>query len=250
MIHLYTITSGTNYANLLETKCNGNVDLSAGLQIRWRGSSGPLSGTSSSMCSTSSSSDNGSKTLLGRTPFRPNHITNTVFLLSVFQNCVISVVNHVGFPFHRSILESRHLCVWIGACTFFCIAAVVELFPALNQLLELAPMPIIPPTSSNKLSSSSSSAKIFMILLFSMDFVGSMAVDRLCLYLFDRELWDEKKKFKQQQSQSGSSKRNKNNDGQAAAAVEEDALYKERLENQTLLVGFGLLSLITILYAL
>lgn len=172
VVHLCTLTAGARTARILETARTS--PRSGGLQIRWRGTGAPVPSDGASGAG-----------LLGKSPFRPNHVTNTVFLLSVLQNCVLLIVNHVGYPFHRSILESRPLCLWSGASLLFCSAAAVEICPPLNRLLELAPVP------SGEVGRA---AKVSLLRLFAVDVVGSLAVDRLCLFLFDRELWDEKRR--------------------------------------------------------
>ena len=50
---------------------------------------------------------------MGRPPFKPNLVTNVVFLLSVFQSASIVITNHQGRPFygafiHRSWNNASH----------------------------------------------------------------------------------------------------------------------------------------------
>ena len=113
---------------------------------------------------------------LGRKPFRSNHVTNTVFLLSIWQSTMITLVNHAGSPFTGRILENRSFCLSICMSLLFCFITATEVFPSVNKLLELAPITRI--------------GKFNLVFLFFMDFLGTFVVNELSTYLFDRELWD------------------------------------------------------------
>jgi hypothetical protein len=82
-----------------------------------------------------------SASLFRRPPFVPNCETNIVFIFSVLQSAVSSVVNHRGKPFYRSILESRELCWFSSLTALFLVACIMESFPVMNGLLELRVLP-------------------------------------------------------------------------------------------------------------
>jgi hypothetical protein len=76
-----------------------------------------------------------------RPPFVPNYATNIVFIFSVLQSAVSSLVNHRGKPFYRSILESSELVVASSITALFSVACIVEFFPPINGWLELRALP-------------------------------------------------------------------------------------------------------------
>jgi len=224
VIHLLVLTGGADAAAAYE-RMSLSEKVRRGLRIRWNGG---LNGSSQISCTekfvtptmNSMEGDTGGS-LLGRPKFRPNQITNAVFLLSIFQNAVVTVVNHKGSPFYEDILENRSLCLALGGAMIFCLACVAESVPWLNSLLELAPM-------------SSWKMKFNLLLLFLIDFVGCFVVDRLSLIFLNPSLWE--KKLSTTYASTGD-----------AASEEDDFLKSEVGANIRLVVGFGLLALILIL---
>ena len=77
----------------------------------------------------------------GRPPFRPNYETNCVFLLSVLQSAISAVISHTGAPFHRSILESRDLCVASGMTLLFVVVCISGKMPEVANFLQVKPLP-------------------------------------------------------------------------------------------------------------
>ena len=104
----------------------------------------------------------------GRRRFIPNMISNTVFIISCFQNTIIGLVNHVGIPYNGHILESSSFCFWLGASILFCIITATESCKPLNTILELSKFP-------NKQS------KLLLLLLMIFDGTVSLIIDRLCI---------------------------------------------------------------------
>ncbi|KAL3917802.1 MAG: hypothetical protein SGILL_004538 [Bacillariaceae sp.] len=76
-----------------------------------------------------------------RPAFKPNYETNMVFLFSILQVAISSVVNHQGRPFYHGILESRDFCKACCAAVAFFMASVSGLMPRLNTLLDVKPFP-------------------------------------------------------------------------------------------------------------
>ena len=102
-----------------------------------------------------------------RAPFRPNYPTNVVFLLSVFQAAVSTLVNHRGRPFHGAILEHRQLIAGIGMSIFFSLSMLTEGFKGINTILELRPLP-------------TTNAQLCLIGVFAIDFVAIYLADTIC----------------------------------------------------------------------
>jgi hypothetical protein len=73
--------------------------------------------------------------------FRPNLLTNYVFILSIAQNTIIALTNQRGRPYQLDVLECRSVILWAFSSLLFCIILVTEEFPVLNRFLELAPWP-------------------------------------------------------------------------------------------------------------
>ena len=218
IIHLFVLTKGVSGASLIQSQCN---DQSAGLRIRLAQSN--LPGLNMPI----SSDGGGGGNLLGRVPFQPNLVTNVVFLLSIFQNVIISSVNHSGLPFHGSLLESRSFCIWAAMSILFCIVMALEVQPSLNVFLQLAPM-------------TSRAFQIFIISLFLFDGIASFLADRLCVYFLDRELWKE----------LGRRDYDPSEDTEYAADIEENLLRTERGKNMRLVRGIAMVSIVFVAKAL
>ena len=178
------------------------------------------SGLSGSTISVSANKQ-GSGNIFRRAPFRPNFITNTVFLLSIFQNMITVSVNHSGKPFHGSLLESKQFCLWAAMSTLFCIGLVLEVQPEINQILQLAPM-------------LSNPFQIFMLSLFAFDGAASFLADLVCVYFLDREQWNAFcESEKTGRSRKGYTK------CKSVADMEDELLQTEILENKRI---FGILT--------
>lgn len=121
VIHIITLTLAVNSARHLESKYptnkghgGFNIKLDAGSNGKDASAGALLAsliGSSSSNLLTSSDTDAPKQSFFRRTPFQPNYVSNNVFIVSVFQNAVMTLVNHSGRPFSVSFLESRSLCL-------------------------------------------------------------------------------------------------------------------------------------------
>jgi hypothetical protein len=103
--------------------------------------------------------------LFQRAPFQPNYITNVVFLSSIFQPAVSTLVNHLGRPFHGAVLEHRQMIVGIGLSLLIPLVLITQGFPIVNGFLELRPWPIE--------SSSVKNAQLSILGIFALNFVLS-----------------------------------------------------------------------------
>jgi magnesium-transporting ATPase (P-type) len=214
--HLFTLTYGHHAATLIEKKYGDSFNKGVTVRLINPELFGPIG----ELFKSSTCAKDGKVNIFGRTPFKPNHVTNSVFILSCFQNTIISLVNHIGAPFHGRVFESRTFCFWICASFLFCVAAATESFPPLNKLLELAPMP-------------SKQSKILILSLMVFDGLISFVADRLCIFLLDRRRWNEMAKPEKVSRGKGH-----------AADLEEDLLCQERNMNKAMSLLFGLVGLV------
>ena len=161
-VHLSILYTGAEFGRRLEDATESSKARS--IRIRWAGA-----GVADALQLSGSEDSEAGTGILGRPKFRPNQVTNAVFLLSIFQNAVISFVNHMGAPYYGKILENRKLTLSIMASLLFAIACVSETFPDINKMLQLAPFP-------------SQKVQVTFLLLFALDLVGCFAIERLSLY--------------------------------------------------------------------
>ena len=155
-----------------------------------------------------------------RRRFRPNHITNTIFILSCFQNTMIALINHIGEPFNGNILESRTFCFAVGSSLLFCICVTTVAIKPLNDFLELA-------------SNHSKNSKVLLLTIMAFNGLIPFIVDKLCTYLLDKKRWKESWK-------TAIVAENPDH----AADVEQNLLLQERNANQALIIVFGIIALV------
>ena len=218
IIHLFVLSKGVKGANQMESYHNQHTD---GLRIRF--SHSMLQGMNMPITEGGSGGN-----VLGRMPFRPNLVTNVVFLLSIVQNVMISSVNHSGLLFHGSLLESRSFCIWASLSIIFCIAMVLEVQPSINEMLQLAPM-------------SSKAVQIFVISLILFDGIAAFLADRLCIYFLDRQQWVELQEVKNREPVEGS---------EYAADIEDNLLRTVRQKNFTFVRRMAMISFIFVMQTL
>lgn len=119
IVHIATLTLAVKSAKQLQEHYPSD-EMYKGFGIKWSptasdnvASVGAVlsSLTGSSTSSPLSLDDKQPQNFFRRTPFQPNFVSNAVFIVSIFQNAVITMVNHGGRPFSVSFLESRPLCL-------------------------------------------------------------------------------------------------------------------------------------------
>ena len=84
-------------------------------------------------------------------------------------------MNHKGAPFYGSILESRQLCLFLGASILFVIAGFAETFPTINSILELRQW-------------LSRRAKLTILALCAIDVMACSASKRICAIMWDNHV--------------------------------------------------------------
>ena len=161
--------------------------------------------------------------LLGRPPFRPNSVSNVVFLFSIFRSVVIAMVNHRGFPFYMSISEFPDLSAMMNKTMVFVIMCICETVPSvIRARLGLMPWP-------NK------RIKFVMLSLLMANMVGCLLIDDLCMYIWHRELWKERHSTKRGQRASTKTQ-SLATEVTTVAEEEEQMLQKERERSMKVLV--------------
>lgn len=170
VIHIYVLTQGTSVAKVFQRNYE---TLSSGISLRC-GASSLLSRYSKAL-TTINVEEGGS--FWGRRPFHPNLVTNTVFILSIFQNAMISIFNHSGTPFVGTLLESKTFCVWTSASILFSILMLLEVQPSLNTAIQLAPM-------------TSKALKLLLLSLMIFDVTACYVAENLTKRLLNEDLWN------------------------------------------------------------
>ena len=225
IVHLSTLTLGVRGANILRKR--HSLHQGQGLSIRWANTTNQ-NASPINFPSMIALDENKGGSILGRAPFRPNYITNTVFLLSVFQNTAISIVNHLGYPFNSRLIESKAFCIRIIAPIFFCFATATEMFPRINSFLELAPMP-------------SKASKLFMLVLFASDGLLSYLANEMCTLFLDPQRWKAKQKKEEEKISY---------DGDLASDMEETLLTQDICENRRFITAAILAILISVYWVI
>ncbi len=82
-------------------------------------------------------------------PFNPNTLNTATFLVTVLATINTFVVNYRGRPFMESLTENKLLFRSIQACYAVLFVCALDMFPPLNQLLQLSPLPSTGPPAFN-----------------------------------------------------------------------------------------------------
>lgn len=216
VVHTATMASGVRYAKVLDKAASEGK--SGGFRIQRKSASNKSSQILDQTLANFALAG-GRKGenfgLLGRPPFRPNPVTNVVFLFSVFQNAVMRAASCKGSPFHIGVMESREMVLSLTASILFVFACVMEAVPPLNELLQLSPL-----TTPN--------AKIVLLGLLVCNALGCYLAERISQYIWHRELWDQRPSLREDYMSTDSS----------AADMEEGLIHKARRGN-TRLVAFA-----------
>ena len=77
----------------------------------------------------------------GDGPFHANTLNTATFLVSELSTINAFLVNYRGRPYMESLSENTLLCRSIQACYFALFVCALEVFPLLNQLMQLSPLP-------------------------------------------------------------------------------------------------------------
>lgn len=151
LIHIIFMAVGVSYAKRLEGASSTGEPLKLHQHLPVMSNhSGKLGAvlnaiSSSMILQSANDEDNGTAGMMSlffrRPPFRPNFVTNVVFLLSVLQSAISSVVDHRGKPFHQTLTESRETCRSLGLTIFFYVVCISGSIPSLTKQLEVKPFP-------------------------------------------------------------------------------------------------------------
>ena len=139
IIHLVTMSIGVDYARSLEALA-AKSKKSARIQVRERNYPRKLGKFLDALVEGVGADEEGEVSFFRRR-FQPNYETNIVFLLSILQSGISSLVNHHGKPFYLSILETKGVCSTSGLTFLFLVACVMETFPRMNRFLEMRGLP-------------------------------------------------------------------------------------------------------------
>ncbi|KAK1733658.1 cation-transporting ATPase [Skeletonema marinoi] len=82
-------------------------------------------------------------------PFNPNTLNTATFLVTVLATINTFVVNYRGRPFMENLTENKLLFRSLQACYAVLFVCALDIFPPLNQLLQLTPLPSTGPPSFN-----------------------------------------------------------------------------------------------------
>ncbi|KAL7536758.1 hypothetical protein ACHAXR_007376 [Thalassiosira sp. AJA248-18] len=74
-------------------------------------------------------------------PFHPNTLNTATFLVTVLSSINAFLVNYRGRPYMEDMTENKLFFRSIQGCYFVLFVCAVEIFPPLNQLMQLSPLP-------------------------------------------------------------------------------------------------------------
>ena len=78
---------------------------------------------------------------LWTTPFMPNLLNTSVFLVQTSQSIAVLLVNYKGRPFMKGISENHPLFLSVFACVAGCVCCAWGVFPEINTMIHLEPFP-------------------------------------------------------------------------------------------------------------
>lgn len=102
--------------------------------------------------------------------FNPSLLNSAVFLLNTLQQVNAVTVNFVGHPFRTSIRETPGLFYGLAGCAFISVAGTLELFPDLNDWLQLVKLP--------------GPFQIRLLAVMAVDYFGAMLIEAGTKFLF------------------------------------------------------------------
>ncbi|CAB9508222.1 Probable cation-transporting ATPase 13A4 [Seminavis robusta] len=217
-VHLLSTEMGILFARKLEDESANDAAVPRVL-IRAVGSQSPrVAAWTNAMAKSAASGysdQQGKKNFLGMTKFVPNYETNVVFVLSIIQTIVTTLLMHKGDPFYLSILESQNLCFFAGLSGIVVVASILDSFPQLNQILELRPW-------------KSKKAKFCVLGLALADTIACSGIEYMSRHIFQKTL-SMKKPYQ-------STAPTKIRAAKTAANLEEDALREETRKNLRVLL--------------
>jgi cation-transporting ATPase 13A1 len=134
-------------------------------------------------------------------PFNPNTLNSCTFLVSAIATVNTFAINYRGEPFMESLWQNKLLLRSLQACYAVLFGCALEVFPPLNDLLQLTEMPVMDGTEGIFASKGSDDSTFlqpilhssisavgfpgFLALLMVLDSVLALAAERTVLRLFD-----------------------------------------------------------------
>jgi len=113
---------------------------------------------------------------LWTTPFMPNLLNTSVFLVETSQCIAVLLVNYKGRPFMKGLLENHPLFLSVFACVAGCVCCAWGVFPELNALIHLEPFP-----------DDAFRFKVIGLVLASL--AGTFIWDRVCTAIFAPQIF-------------------------------------------------------------
>merc|ERR1712087_760255 len=74
-------------------------------------------------------------------PFNPNTLNTSTFLVTVLATINTFLVNYRGKPFMQDLKDNKLMSCCLKGCYFVLFACALDIFPPLNHLLQLSPLP-------------------------------------------------------------------------------------------------------------
>lgn len=134
-------------------------------------------------------------------PFNPNTLNSCTFLVSAIATVNTFAINYRGEPFMESLWQNRLLLRSLQACYVVLFGCALEVFPPLNDLLQLTEMPVLDGTEGIFVSTGSNGNASLqpilhsfigtvgfptsLALLMIVDTILAFAAERTVLHLFE-----------------------------------------------------------------
>ena len=113
---------------------------------------------------------------LWTTPFMPNLLNTSVFLVETSQCIAVLLVNYKGRPWMKGVTENHALFLSVVACVAGCAACAWGVFPKLNEMIHLEPFP-------------DDDFRFRVMGLVAASLAGTFIWDRICVRLFAPEIF-------------------------------------------------------------
>ena len=113
---------------------------------------------------------------LWTTPFMPNLLNTSVFLVETAQSIAVLLVNYKGRPFMKGLSENHPLFLSVFACVAGCICCAWGTFPEINALIHLEAFP-------------DDDFRFKVIGLVMASLAGTFIWDRLCTAVFAPQIF-------------------------------------------------------------
>lgn len=98
--------------------------------------------------------------------FTPSLLNSACFLLNLSQQVSTIAVNFIGEPYREALSANKGLYYSLLGCAGVVVAGAFELFPELNEWLQLVPMP--------------APFQVRLVAILFVDFVGAYIIEFLC----------------------------------------------------------------------